>query len=128
MPKTNQSKTKPSNRNAVRRVSRSALVASIRRDVAHLVDHDHFCALQMVMESTGYLNNRTRTTSKELGAAIVALAGVLDGTWLVSAARAAAFERAFRRSGMIEPYEPGRWERADAAADAVCPDPYEEAA
>lgn len=104
------------------RAVRARLVASIARDVGALVNRDRFRSLELVMEATGYLSNRGSSTSQTLGDAIVALANVIEASWLEGTARCAAFERVFDRTneeGISPVSRPGRWRRADAAADRV---------
>lgn len=107
-------------------LDRTALVASIAADVAYLVEHERECALACTMEATGYLSNSDCHKAADLGAAIVALAAVIDEDWLAALARTARFERVFERTdeeGLEYERRPGRWEAASAASDAVCPEP-----
>lgn len=89
----------------------------IKRSVEQLVAADRFLALEYAMESTGYLNNRSRTTSAELGSAIVALARIVDATTLRGIVSAVVFENQFRRPNR-EPVNRDDSDWASAAAMA----------
>jgi hypothetical protein len=68
------------------------------------------------MEATGYLPNKTgKTPSKEMGAAICALAPIIPLDWLETTAHVAVFERMYDRHGNGEGR--GSYQVADAVAD-----------
>lgn len=94
---------------------RSRLVNSITRDVEFLVKKDRFRSLMGVMEATGFMGNGHTETTRSLGTAIIALAGVIEMSWLKGTASVAAFERAFDRPNRGEPR--GDWHRAQAAGN-----------
>lgn len=108
---------------------RERLIVIVEREVAWLVARDRFRSLESVMEATGYLSNRSTHTSSALGAAIIALAHAIETDWLTSTAHVSVFERTFNRTNREDeqwdaskPHRPGRWERADAAADKAIND------
>jgi hypothetical protein len=100
----------------IHEAERRALIDNIRNDVAELIERDHYLSLRLVMESTGYLSNRVATTSAQIGAAIIALANILEPFWLRTTASAAAFERAVRRN-KTNFRSRGAWSTAQRAAD-----------
>jgi hypothetical protein len=99
----------------MKRVSvRAALIAAIARDVTELVKRDRFHELEMVMELTGYMSNRSWSTSHRMGRAIIALSAVLERSWLESTAHGASFYCHF--SGKLD------WHRANARGDRTLRD------
>ncbi len=107
-----------------KRDPRTAYLDIVKRSVDDLVKRDRFAALEVVLDSTGYLFNRTTGTSAEVGAAIVALASVISLDDLRATAEEAAFERVFRRPNRASRARPGeaekaRRERAHRAASAA---------
>jgi hypothetical protein len=100
-----------------RRLTRNALVAIVRENVAWLLENDRRTAIEVVMELTGFRNNMSQQTIKGYADAIVALAAVIPMDWLEDLAHVAVFERHFGRRNGRYIREVGDFARATEAAD-----------
>lgn len=88
------------------KATRARLVALVSRQVDALVRRNDRERLDALMDLTGFLSNTAHTT-KEIGAAITALAPAIEDSWLAQLAHSAhtggAFVgRALRREGVTE--------------------------
>lgn len=100
---------------------RSLYLEIIKRNVELFVEADEIGALFRVMESTGYLNNWSQTTSRRLGDAILALAAVIPIQHVRDVAGSTEFQRIYAQVGHTykgtDHHRP--WYLAQAASDAV---------